>query len=389
MKEGIEALVSDGFAGEPPTKRCLSYLQTQREKGKHIVGIYCGYAPMEVIRAAGLVPAVLCAFADKTIAAGEEVLPANLCPLIKSSYGFIKTDTCPFYAISEAVIAETTCDGKKKMFELIGDIKPTHVMDLPQLPDQKEAQDNWTTMIRRLSVFLETTFGCKVTDAAVEQEIKNTNLKNRLLNQIFDFAALTPTPITWQEIYDLTYLGQVATTQDMMPILENAIATLRQRVATGVYHGEKHSPRVLVTGCPVGGDATKVFKVIEEAGGVIVYLDACTGMKAYAGHFEESTKDPYRSVSRRYLEVPCSCMTPNTRRLTELDKIIEKYKPDVVIDVVLHACHSYNVESHKIKKYVEEKHRKPFLKIETDYSQGDVEQIRTRVEAVLETVPKK
>jgi benzoyl-CoA reductase/2-hydroxyglutaryl-CoA dehydratase subunit BcrC/BadD/HgdB len=59
-----------------------------------------------------------------------------------------------------------------------------------------------------------------------------------------------------------------------------------------------------------------------------------------------------------------------------------------VIDVVLHACHSYNVESHKIKKHVTDKHQMPFLKIETDYSQGDVEQIRTRVEALLETLPK-
>ncbi|HQL00234.1 MAG TPA: 2-hydroxyacyl-CoA dehydratase, partial [Smithellaceae bacterium] len=98
MKEGVEPLVNDGFAGEP-AKRCLSYIQSKREKGKNIIGIYCGYAPMEVIRAADMIPAVLCAFADKTIAAGEEVLPANLCPLIKSSYGFIKTDTCPFFAI--------------------------------------------------------------------------------------------------------------------------------------------------------------------------------------------------------------------------------------------------------------------------------------------------
>lgn len=389
MKEGIEPLVNDGFAGEPPTKRCLSYLQTQREKGKHVVGIYCGYAPMEVIRAAGLVPAVLCAFADKTIAAGETVLPANLCPLIKSSYGFIKTDTCPFYAISEAVIAETTCDGKKKMFELIADIKPTHVMDLPQLPDQKEALENWSKMIKKLGGFLENTFDCKITDAGVAQEIKYTNLKNKLLNEIFDFAALKPAPLTWQEIYDLTYFGQVATTEDIMPLLEAALTNLQKRVADGVYHGGKDSPRVLVTGCPVGGDATKVFKVIEEAGGVIVCLDSCTGMKAYTGHFEENASDPYQSVSRRYLDVPCSCMTPNAKRLTELDKMIDKFHPDVVIDVVLHACHSYNIESQKVKVHVEGKHKMPFLKIETDYSQGDVEQIRTRVEAVLETVPKK
>lgn len=388
MKESMEPLINDGFAGDS-AKRCLSYIQSKREKGKHVVGIYCGYAPMEVIRAADIVPAVLCAFADKTIAAGEEVLPANLCPLIKSSYGFIRTDTCPFYALSQAIIAETTCDGKKKMFEMIADIKPTHVMDLPQLPDQKEAQDNWTAMIRRLSGFLETTFDCKVTDAAVEQEIKNTNLKNKLLNQIFDFAALTPCPITWQEIYDLTYLGQVATTEDMLPMLENCITRLKQRVAQGVYHGHKDSPRVLVTGCPVGGDATKVFKVIEEAGGVIVYLDACTGMKSYSGFIEANTKDPFAAISRRYLEIPCSCMTPNTRRLTELDKIIEKYKPDVVIDVVLHACHSYNVESSKVKGHVEGKHKVPFMKIETDYSQSDVGQLRTRIEALLETAPKK
>jgi benzoyl-CoA reductase/2-hydroxyglutaryl-CoA dehydratase subunit BcrC/BadD/HgdB len=144
-----------------------------------------------------------------------------------------------------------------------------------------------------------------------------------------------------------------------------------------------------VTGCPVGGDATKVFKIIEEAGGVIVALDSCTGMKAYAEDIKENTSDPYTAIAQHYLNLPCSCMTPNNRRLTELDKMIDRFKPDVVIDVVLHACHSYNVESYKIKGHVADKHKMPFLKIETDYSQSDVEQIRTRVEALLESVPKK
>jgi benzoyl-CoA reductase/2-hydroxyglutaryl-CoA dehydratase subunit BcrC/BadD/HgdB len=388
MKEGIEPLVNDSFAGEA-TKRTLGYLQKQREKGKNIVGIYCGYAPLEVIRAMGAAPAVLCAFANKTIEAAETVLPANLCPLIKSSYGFIKTDTCPFFAISEAVIAETTCDGKKKMFELISHIKPMYVMDLPQLPDEKEALDNWTVMIKKLKVFLETTFDRKIDDKDVEKEIKETNIKNKLMNKIFAFAALTPTPVSWIELYDLTYLGQASTTKDMIVLLNDCVAKLEKRVADGVYHGEKDSPRMLVTGCPVGGDATKVFKIIEEAGGVIVALDSCTGMKAYSGMIPENMSDPYAAVARRYLELPCSCMTPNSRRLTELDKMIERFKPDVVIDVILHACHSYNVESHKVKEHVTGKHQMPFLKIETDYSQSDVEQIRTRVEALLETLPKK
>ena len=388
MKASVEPLVNDGFAGEA-TKRTLNYLQNQRENGKNIVGIYCSYAPLELIRAANAAPAVLCAFANKTIEAAETVLPANLCPLIKSSYGFIKTDTCPFFAISEAVIAETTCDGKKKMFELISDIKPMHVMDLPQLPDQKEALDHWTVMIRKLKGFLETTFNREIDDKEVEKEIKETNIKNKLMNKIFDFAALTPTPVSWLELYDLTYLGQASTTKDMIVLLNDCVAKLEKRVAEGVYHGEKDSPRVLVTGCPVGGDATKVFKIIEEAGGVVVVLDSCTGMKPYASLIEENAADPYWALSRRYLELPCSCMTPNSRRLAELDRMIGTFKPDVVVDIVLHACHSYNIESHKIKEHVTGKYGMPFLKIETDYSQGDVEQIRTRVEAILETVPKK
>jgi benzoyl-CoA reductase/2-hydroxyglutaryl-CoA dehydratase subunit BcrC/BadD/HgdB len=99
------------------------------------------------------VPAILCAFSNAPIETAEAVLPANLCPLIKSSYGFIVNGTCPFFGVSDAVIAETTCDGKKKMFELIADIRPMFVMDLPQLPDEKEAGQNWSVMIRKLQAF--------------------------------------------------------------------------------------------------------------------------------------------------------------------------------------------------------------------------------------------
>jgi len=155
VNAAVEPLIDDEYTGEPPAKRLLAHLQVQRERGAKIVGIYCAYAPVELIRAFGLVPASLCAFSNAMVEAAETVLPANLCPLIKSSYGFIVKDACPFFAISDAVIAETTCDGKKKMFELIADRKPMHVMDLPQLPDEPEAIDDWAAMIHKLSVYYE------------------------------------------------------------------------------------------------------------------------------------------------------------------------------------------------------------------------------------------
>jgi benzoyl-CoA reductase/2-hydroxyglutaryl-CoA dehydratase subunit BcrC/BadD/HgdB len=378
-----EPLINDQYTGAP-SKRALAYVQSKREQGKNVVGAYCGYAPFELIRAMDAVPAVLCAFSNSTIEAAEAVLPGNLCPLIKSSYGYIITDTCPFFALSDAVVAETTCDGKKKMFELIADRKPMFVMDLPQMPDEAEAEQNWAAVIRKLKGFLEKTFNKTITDKAIEVAIKDSNQKNSMMDRIFDYAAHTPSLITWQEMYDLTFLAQPASFVDIKPLLVSCIEALEKRKKDGISVGKPSAPRILVTGCPVGGDAAKVFTVIEEAGGVIVAIDNCTGMKAFLDTIEEDSVDPITKLAERYLKLPCSCMSPNTRRLDQLDRLIKRFKPDAVIDVILHACHSYNVESYKVGGHVKTRHNLPFLKIETDYSDGDVRQIRTRVEAMFE-----
>lgn len=383
MTVNISPLMNDGLDGLP-AKRVLKYMEAQKEKGRPIVGIYCGYAPLELIVAMGITPAVLCAFADAPIASAESTLPANLCPLIKSSYGFIMEGTCPFFSMAEAVIAETTCDGKKKMFELVAEVKPIHVMDLPQLPDEEEALVNWTAMIRKLKSFLETTFNRTATDEEIEKVIQETNRKNRLVRKIYSFAAMQPPVISWEEMYDVGFLALPASPSDIMPKLSELQERLEQRVIDGVHFGGLKSPRVLVTGCPVGGDALKVFKIIEKCGGLVVAPDSCTGMKAFNGEIEENSGDPMRAIAKRYLELPCACMTPNDRRLTALSEMVDFFKPDVVIDFVLTACHSYNVESYKLGRHITEVLDLPYLKIETDYSNNDEGQIRTKIEALFE-----
>ncbi len=380
-------LMNDGFDGEP-AKRVLKYTEAQKEKGRPVVGIYCGYAPIEVIQAMGIVPAVLCAFSKVPIASAETVLPANLCPLIKSSYGFILEGTCPFFALADAVIAETTCDGKKKMFELASEVKPMHVMDLPQLPDEEEALNNWTVMIRKLQGFLERTFNKKATDEDIEASIQKANRKNRMMRTFYDFANIHPPVINWVEMYDVGFLALPATADDVDPVLEKVLARLEERVAQGLHYGRADSPRVLVTGCPAGGDALKIFKIIESCGGLVVFPDACTGAKAFMGDIEENTDDPVRAIARRYLDIPCACMTPNQKRLDTLSDTLQHVKPDAVVDFVLTACHSYNVESYKVGRHVNDQHELPYLKIESDYSDNDEGQIRTKIEALFEMVAK-
>ena len=114
-----------------------------RDQGKKFVGFYCVFAPQELIVAADAVPVTLCATKEEPIADGEKYLPRNFCPLIKSSYGFAITEKCAFFNNSEFIIGETTCDGKKKMFELMETFKPTGG---PRSPAECKGRDPETVL---------------------------------------------------------------------------------------------------------------------------------------------------------------------------------------------------------------------------------------------------
>ena len=108
-----------------------------KDQGIPVIGSYCTYFPQELAIAAGAATVGLCSTSGETIAAAEKDLPANLCPLIKSSYGFAKEDKCPFFYFSDIVVGENTCDGKKKMYELMSDFKDVFIMDLPNSQSDK------------------------------------------------------------------------------------------------------------------------------------------------------------------------------------------------------------------------------------------------------------
>lgn len=125
-----------------------------KQAGNRLVGFLCSYTPLEIIDAAGAASVALCGTSDEVIPEAEKVLPANLCPLIKSTYGFAYSQKCPFTYFSDMIIGETTCDGKKKMYELLNELKRTHILHLPQGRDrayEREAGTRSAVCSRRSS----------------------------------------------------------------------------------------------------------------------------------------------------------------------------------------------------------------------------------------------
>ncbi len=158
-------------------------LKVAKDRGRKVVGTYCLFSPVELIVAAGAIPVSLCGTSATPIPAAEKVLPRSLCPLIKSSYGFALTDTCPFFHFSDLLLAETTCDGKKKMYELLGRMKPLHLMQLPQVQDEA-ALEYWVLELKRLIRRLEQAFDVKITPEKLAAAVLLLNEERRSLKAL-------------------------------------------------------------------------------------------------------------------------------------------------------------------------------------------------------------
>jgi benzoyl-CoA reductase/2-hydroxyglutaryl-CoA dehydratase subunit BcrC/BadD/HgdB len=363
-------------------------IKEAHEAGKKVVGMYCVFSPSEIALAADAISVTLCGTTQGPIEDAEKELPRNLCPLIKSSYGFAITDKCPYFYFSDILLAETTCDGKKKMYELMGKIKPMHIMNLPQTADDEDSLELWKKEMVKFKNFLEEKLEVEITDDKLRDAIKLMNRERAAMKRLHKLNAHKPAPLSGMDMMLAQWLkGFNVDKEAGINLIERLIDEVEERMEKGIYAFDEKAPRILLTGCPIGSGSEKVLKALEEAGASVVALENCTGYKGLDVMVDEN-KDPITALAEKYLSTPCSCMTNNNGRLDLIGRLAKEYDVDGVVDLTWQACHTYNIESFTVKKFVQEELNLPFIQIETDYSDSDTGQVKVRVEAFLETIEK-
>lgn len=355
-----------------------------KEAGGKVVGTYCVFTPRELIFASGAVPVSLCGMSDEPINDAEEHLPPNLCPLIKSSYGFAITDRCPYFYFADLLVGETTCDGKKKMYEYLGKLKPMHVMQLPQTAEGERALSWWRDEMILLKERLEREFDTQITDAKLLDAIKLCNEERRNLKRFYELGTLNPPPLTGEQMLSVLYsTGFTIDKEAQKNSIDELIDAILADYEAGLNRIDPSRPRILITGCPIGGDTEKVVRLLEESGAVVVCFENCSGVKGHDRLVAEEG-DLMTALADKYLNIACSCISPNDNRVELLSRLIDQYNVVGVVDMILQACHTYNVESHRISQFVKDEKQIGYLAIETDYSQSNLEQLRTRLSAFVE-----
>ena len=363
-------------------KQSFLTIKEFKEKGTPIIGAYCSYFPREIAIAMGAVPVGLCSSSEETVQIAESILPKNICPLIKSSYGYAISDRCPYFHFSDLVVGETTCDGKKKMYEMMAEFKDVFVMELPNIQSEK-GLELWKQEIIRLRHYLEEKFQVVITEDDIKHAIQIENRRRIALKRLYEVMKLDPVPIMGMELLDVLYGSKYKLNLEKVP---KELDALTNQILEEYEEKPKkeHRPRILITGCPIGGDSKKVVKAIENNGGVVVAFENCTGAKVIDKLVDENNPDVYDAIAKKYFYIGCAIMTPNDNRIELLGRMIDDFKVDGVVEMILSGCHSVQMESISVRNFVNEEKHIPYLDIVTDYSQGDIGQLNTRMVAFIE-----
>lgn len=357
---------------------CLDYANEEKRKGKKVVGVLCEYTPVEIIMAAGGIPVCLCGGSNDTISYAEKILPSNLCPIIKSTFGYSLEKANPFLEMADLVVAETTCDGKKKMYELLLERHPMHVLELPQKPNDPDALKHWVKELKKLKTALEERFSTKITNEKLKKAIQITNNERNLRKDICSLMKDKNPILTGTEILGMKSL--------IAGIPENAKQYKKiLKVVSKKELNTTNRVRVLLTGVPLPHGAERVIEIIENNGGLVVCQENCSGIKPILENINANSDDLIYAIAEKYFHLPCSVMTKNNSRLEELKTLAKEYNAECIIELVWQTCITYDIESHFVKKLSEELGL-PYLCIETDYSPSDSARIALRVQALFETI---
>ena len=359
-----------------------------KKQGGKVIGTYCTFVPEELVLAADGVMVGLCAGADFATEAVEQYLPRNLCALVKSTFGFKLGGVCPYLEASDMIVGENTCDGKKKAWEVLkGMVKNLYVMDLPQMKNGG-AKLLLKSEYLKFKSAIEHLTGNAITVDNLKKAIAVVNAKRTAVHRLSALRAHDPAPISG---LDSLLINQIFFYEDPARFtsqINELCDELETRVKSKNGAAPAKTPRIMVSGCPMAVPNWKVPSIVETSGAVIVAEESCVGERGArnlvsdAGDTVDALID---NLVDRYLKIDCAIFTPNSERFDHIKEMAARYKADGVVLFGLQFCTPYIIEALGIEKELE-KLGIPAIRIETDYSQEDVGQLKTRIQAFIERI---
>ena len=366
----------------------IKELLAAKAEGRPVIGTFCVYIPEEIVLAAGGICVGLCGGSQGSVPDAEKILPRNICPMVKSAFGFKAGRICPYFQVVDFVYGETTCDAKKKTWEILDTMVPTYVMEIPQLKRQRDI-DLWLAEVKDFKTKVEEVAGKTITETDLASAITVMNNKRKALQRLNSLRHHNPTPISGKDgllieqiaFYDepVRFTEKVnALCDELEERIKNGVAVPTENATQGDGGRYSHGPAQLEDPQSGGGRGCG-----DRQRGVVHRHPLFQGSHRRELPPTWTACSPRSPTVTRRSTAPAS--PPTTSGSTQVIKEFRDSKAQGIINYSLQFCHTYNIEEIRIRQACE-REGIPYLFIESDYSAEDIGQLQTRIEAFLEQI---
>ena len=362
-----------------------------------MVGTYCVMAPQELVYAAGAIPVIyaagaipvkLCSGNYTAFSIGDDLYPRDACPLVKAVAGFQKMGLMPVYRDCSLMAVPVTCDCKKKIVEML---EQTHSVLPLSVPAGREDEDidRYVEELYRFIGTLEAVTGNHVTWDSLAAGMNMTGQAKYELSRFLKLKKSMPYLMWGTHVLAVMNAAAYMRADTWSFHMNRLNIELEKRIEKGEKVTSRNRPRILLTGSPVIFPNMKIPLLIEEMGGILAADETCMGERGMSDPpvvVDESFDGILRALANQVIR-PCSCPTfvNNKERVYRIRQMIKDYQIQGVIYHVLRGCLVYDYEYLLLEEELG-KMGIPVIRMESDYNEEDVEQLRIRTEAFIELI---
>ena len=358
-------------------------VQKWKDQGGKIMGYFCSAMPVEMITAAGFLPFRLRATGSTGTELSDSCLTNINCSFPRHAFNMALRGE---YDFLDGIVIFNSCDHIRRVYDHWIRRMKTPFVKIFSLPRKDEPpQVEWfRDEIAILREQMQEHFRVEITDDRLREAIALHNTSRRRQRDLYMLRKKHDPPITGAEMLAVTVAGTA-----MPPSQYNQLlGELLQDVGKASGHSD-YRARLMITGGEL--DSPEYIGVIEGQGGLVVADSLCFGSRMIWKDVDQTTSDPLKALAQYYVADRPSCARMYTRygeRVEYIKNMIRDFKVDGVIFVRLTFCELWGFEQYSLENDFKQLNI-PLLCMDREYSQIGVGQLRTRVQAFLETLEAK
>lgn len=352
-----------------------------KAEGKKVVGFLCTYMPEEILYAADILPVRLRAPNCSETSLADVYMSHLSCTFMRSCLQFVLEDKFTFL---DGLVFTNSCDVVRRLYDNIKENRRSdfHFMHFITVPHKvnEELVAWYKDEFKEFAENIEKAFEVEITEAKLRQAIDVYNETRHLLRDLYELRKSDSPPISGAETLSVVLAGNSLPKDRYNQMLRKLLDELRKRKGLAKYRA-----RLMIAGSG-GCDNPDYFDLMEEMGGLIVTDSLCFGSR-YFWEPVDAGGDLMLNLARSYLNRPsCPRMVDNVGERGEFVKqMVKDFKVDGVVFQRIRHCDLWGGQLLYTKKDLKEAGI-PMLSLEREYMMRDVGQVRTRIQAFLETI---